>query len=428
MTSPRLLGFWPSRERLSQLAQKSGVRIFASLAWRHLAARMISALCLLVAASVYDLWVFADFGVYLAAMNIAGLILFMRYEGAIVGAANAQDASLAVKACVMIGGVMLIFVGCLVVLASGMGDIPWTLASLFVAGLAARGWLRLAVTYATRVGDFAVLARATAVQAVVQPALLLAFLATPMDGLIALALSDVAGHAVAALVAVWLQRRGLGQELAQPMDTGEIRGLLQRWSELPMFNLPGALMSTVFIATPLILTPMVADAHVAGALALAYRLLDLPTQLIGAAATPLVANRLQTDNGWSVGSVTKWLLIFSAIVLAAFGLVGIVVWLLAQFVTSPKWNEVLALVPPLVMFHAALAIAGPISEAGAQFRDQRVMTLTHGLAALMGGVVFTIMDETLVTSLLIIGGIAMARALAIIWRVSNVYGASLLSR
>jgi O-antigen/teichoic acid export membrane protein len=420
-------GFWLSPTRIATLIQRPAVRIFTGLAWRNLAARILSAMCLLVAAHTYELKVFADFGVYLAVMNIIGLLFFLRYESAIVGATSDEDALLAIKSCLAISILILAMVAIALLVATQTHQMSWLVAIFFVIGLAARGSLRLAVIYATRCGDFAVLARSTMIQAIVQPVLLLALLTTPLDGLLALVISDAVGHLVAMATALWLQRKGLGNVI-QPVSMHEILGLLKRWISLPLFNLPGTLMSSIFISAPLVLTPMIVDATTAGAFALAYRLLDFPTQLIGAAATPVVMNLFRTSNTRPLDAATRWLLAFSAVVLAAFGVLAFASFELSQFVTSPKWSQVLHMIPFFALFSASLAIAGPLYEAGSQFQDQRLMTIVHGLAAIAGGLAFMALNVPLPAILIIVSLIAFARALAVAWRVRILYGATLAAR
>jgi hypothetical protein len=399
------------------------IRQAAGLAWRYTAARAISAAGLFIAAAMYGPAAFALFGLYLATLNIGWIVVFLRYESAVVATADAEEARVLLKLCMVIGLVMLAALAPLTLAGVRVGWIPPVYAPLFIIALGARGVLRLALTVATRAGDFRALGRATLVQAVVQPIMLVALTRTSLHGATVMALSDAFGHGVAALVAVLGQGRALASIARQPMAWAELRGGASHWSSLPLLNLPGAVLSVSFATLPLIVVPLLADQDFAGLVALGFRILDIPTQLIGAATTPIFLHRLSAGSGadhrrFAILAITT----LAAFIVAAYGTLTFAALVVEPWLARTHWRGLVEVLPLFVGFSAGLALAGPLVEVGGLFREQRVMLMLHGVAFVAGLAAFALGGSAVGWSLAAVSVLAISRAAMLGWFVVSLAG------
>jgi hypothetical protein len=355
----------------------------AALAARYGAARLTAVVTLLIAAYFFTLDAFAAFGVYAALANLAWAGVFLRYENAVIAAGAEDEARAAVRLCAAVGALLWGLISLLVLASIALGLFPARLALFFPLGLAGRAALRLAMAASTREGDFPGLGRTVLIQALLQPLVLLALALALADGALCLVIADAVSHAVGAAY-LCARRRGLVLGSLEDFSRREVAATARRWASLPVLNLPGVLFGVAFAASPLLIMPLVAAPELAGAVALAVRLFDAPTQIVIAATAPVLMNRLRTAEHATAPVFGRRLMAgFAALIGAAF-LGSAVAFLLAvPWLEGTIFASLAPIVWPVAVFQGALAVAGPLAEACALYRRQTALALIH-LAALAG--------------------------------------------
>jgi hypothetical protein len=353
----------------------------AALAARYGAARLTAVVTLLVAAYFFTLEAFAAFGVYAALANLAWAGVFLRYENAVIAAGSEDEARAAVRLCAAVGALLWGLISLLALASVALGLFPARLALFFPLGLAGRAALRLAMAASTREGDFPGLGRAVLIQALVQPLVLLALALALSDGALCLVIADAAGHALAAAY-LCARRRGLVLGSLEGFSRREAAATARRWASLPVLNLPGALLGLAFAASPLLIMPLVAPPALAGAVALAVRLFDAPTQIVIAATAPVMMNRLRARDDVPAPVFGRRLMAgFAALIGAAFFALAAAFLLAMPWLKGTIFANLAPIIWPVAIFQGALAVAGPLAETCALYRHQTALTLIH-LAAL----------------------------------------------
>ena len=116
------------------------------------------------------------------------------------------------------------------------------------------------------------------------------------DDALCFVLADVIGHASGVAYLGWRQRRSFAG-LSSGWSWPALGIVARKWIGLPLYNLPGAFLALAFVMSPLLITPLSAAAVYAGHVALAYRIFDVPTQIITASSTPIFLHRLRPVAG-----------------------------------------------------------------------------------------------------------------------------------
>lgn len=270
------------------------------LGGRLTAARLISLASFPLVAMLYGPGPFGVFAAYVGLANIFWALMFARYELAIVPSRSEDEAKAITAAAMLLGLVVVVLAAVLAAAAYRYGWATPTFGQhaaavlLLPLSLAGRGSFRLALSWATRRGEFHVLANAAIGQAVAQIAVQLTLAFTPIDPVVALALGDVAGNSLASAAA---SAKMLGRRTGpwRPWPRAwEIRAAMRHWLQLPLFSLPSAILAICGASLPIIALPTLADPATAGHLALAIKLLDLPEQIVTTSTTPILQHRLAT--------------------------------------------------------------------------------------------------------------------------------------
>lgn len=365
------------------IARAAITRATLALALRLVAARGFSVVTLVVAAFVLDVRAFATFGIYASLISLAWVASFGRYENAIVAARHGYPVGDVVRLCAAVGSASWLAVAGLAVAAGTLGWVSGGLAVAFLAALAFRMALRIGTCAATRAGDLPRLGRVILVQAAIQAAALVAAVAARTDGALCLALADAAGYAGGA---VYLLRRHGGlvaPALAAAWRPRRLAAAARRWRALPLLNLPGTLVALAFGLAPLVVMPAFADPVTAGAVALAYRLFDVPTQILTATLTPVLMGRF----GPSGQALSR-----AGLVMLAGGIAGLYALGGTVLAAAIPWLGATGLahlgpvIAPVAAFQAGAALAAPLAEAASLHRDQWRLALIN-LAGLAGAAV-----------------------------------------
>jgi hypothetical protein len=400
-------------ERFRRVAGAKSARSAAGLALRYGGARATSVVTLLVAAYFFDLAAFAEFGVYLSLVNLAWAGIFLRYENAVIAADSEAAARRAVRLCAVAGGGLWAVLSLLALASIVLGIFPARLALLSPLALAARAAVRLAMAAATRRGDFRELGRMVLLQSLTQPFVLLALAFVLADGALCLVIADAAGQCLAAIYLCARQRDLVAGSLTG-WSRRELAATVRQWASLPILNLPGTLLGMAFAASPLLIMPLVAGPDLAGAVALAIRLFDVPTQIIIAATVPVLMNRLRASDGAPPVFGRLPMAGFSGLVGAAYAALALAFFAALPWLKDTIFGGLAPVVVPVAIFQGALTVAGPLAEACALYRRQTALTLIH-LAALgasgLGLVVAWLAGP--ITGLALLALAAVARTVAI---------------
>jgi hypothetical protein len=343
----------------------------------------MSVVTLIVAAWFVDIEAFAEFGVYQSFATLVWIAVFLRYDTAIVAASTDRESRAALRLCIAVGGVIWL-VASLAALGVGFGGlIRLKLVLFFPLAILARAMLRLVFAVTTRSGDFKGLGRASLVQSVVQPVALVLFVASPLsDDALCFVLADVIGHASGVAYLGWRQRRQfLG--LMDGWSRLALGIVARKWRSLPLYNLPGAFLSLAFVMSPLLIAPLSAAAVYAGHVALAYRIFDVPTQIITASSTPIFLHRLRPMAG-RVGAVFgRHMMVFLILLLGAgYAAVAGTIIAIDPWLDPTELADLPKVVPVIATFQLFVALAAPLNDSCALYPQQRWLVLINGLAVL----------------------------------------------
>lgn len=375
-------------------------RVMAS--FLHLAVSLVMARFLSVGALlVFSYFVgpepFASYGLYIAIVTILWIGVFGCYEQALFVCPDHEIAPIARLSCTV--AALVIAVVALVCLIIAMVH-PAFLDTLdgfslvIVAipfALAARASHRLLSNMATRAGTFVLVARSNWAQATVQGCLLLALLAAGMPAIVCLVAADVAGlAAVTAIIAAKLpQCRSI---LLAKLPKSALLSCARSWAAMPSWRLPMSLTSVAALSLPALTLPLFFPAALAGQLVFAMRILEIPSNVISDAASPMFQSQLssrQRSRRFAVRAVVA----LTALAVATFGIIAMVAWSLIPAFHETRWATGLASVAPLVIYFIGLTISAPLvgSVIGVAVEHSAAMWqlvflgLSAGAVALMAG-------------------------------------------
>lgn len=370
------------QRRAGRAIARKPVRDFALLSFRLVGARAMSVVTLVVAAWLVNIETFAEFGVYQTLATLAWLAMFLRYDAAIVGARDEAEAGDVLRLCVCVGLAIWLICSGLALWAGVLGLMDVALALLLPLSILFRGILRLAFATATRAGQFKDLGRASMVQSLLQPTVLIVLVLSPVHDVLCFAVADIVGHAGGVAFLLWRGRRNMAA-LGGGYSWPAMMATATQWKSLPLYNLPGSFLALAFVLSPLLIVPLVADDVLAGHAALAYRIFDVPTQIFTAAATPIFLNRLRPSSEWPNPIFGRHmmlgLLALSGSVYAAMA--GLLI-LADPWLADTALSGLPDVVLPIALFQLFAALAAPIGDACALYPQQRRLVLIHGLAVM----------------------------------------------
>lgn len=390
------------------------VRDALRLGSRLIGARAMSFVTLLVAAFFVKIETFAEFGVYQTAATLLWTACFLRYDAAILAAATEKGAHAALRLSIAVAAVLW-FVSSLCAVAAGFaGLVPVGLALLFPLSVLARILLRLTFLVATRDGDFSGIGRASLVQAFFQPLSLLAFVLTLQNGSIAFAVSDLIGHFAYGLYLAW-RKRDDRRPLRRGWDLATLRATAREWSGMPLYNLPGSFLSLAFVTSPLLIMPLTSSGVFAGHVALAFRIFDVPTQIITAASTPIFLHRLRPDERRRTRVFGRKMMVALFVPLTIlYGIMAAALVLADPWLRTTPLGGLANIVTVVAGFQLFVALAAPLNDSCALYPEQKRLALIHGLAVL--GSLCSCLIAYAVSpriALLVLAVLALSRAVAL---------------
>jgi len=369
---------------MEQVLKGRPMREALRLGGRLVTARLMSILTLVVAIFLVDVETFAEFGVYQTLATLASIALFLRYDTAIVSARSDAQARDVLRFCLCVGLTLWALFAAAAAIAGAAGLMRGSLALLLPFSILARGVLILSFGLTTRKGDFLGIGRAPLLQAAVQPTILLTLVLSPVEDVLCFAVADIAGHTASAAFLAFRRRR-VYADLPRGWSWNALRRVAREWRGLPLYNLPGSFLSIAFVTSPLMIMPLVADAVFAGHVALAYRIFDVPTQIITAASTPIFLNRLRPSEHRASPIFGRHIMMGLAVLLGlayagmATGLILADPWLQGSELAG--LSEV---VPLVAFFQLFIALAAPLTDSCSLYVQQKRLVFIQGLALGVG--------------------------------------------
>lgn len=395
-------------------ALRQGFGSAALLGLRFVQARLISVWGLLIAAIFCPPHIFTAFAVFSAAATFVSIPALMRLEAVFFRNGDRDQLGLAFRLAMASGAAFLGLVAVVLAVLVDIGRIAPAIALIFFLSLSARAVLRLLWSEATAEGDFRAIGNSNLVQALVQPVLMLLLIGIFGPKALALFLADALGHVTAAAYLVKRRRDSLFA-LARPRLWSR-HGLVwaaQRWHDAPRILLPSALLSFGFTVAPLLALPYAGNPLLAAHVALAMRLLDVPTQMFGTMSGPLLLNRLRTQQG---PRRQFWVRLATlALVAGAIGLfvpIAIGAHLFGGVFDDSKWEGVGDVIAVMALFYGGLALFNPLHEIAALSRNTAWQLAANAIALL--SIVATILWFGALSSelLIAVGLVSVARAAA----------------
>lgn len=368
---------------LRAVASSSGALAGAMLGMRYLQARFISIWGLLIAAFLCPPQAFAAFAIYSAIANALAIGAMLRFEAVFFQSKGARRLGQAVRLSIATGsGFLLAMAGLALVLVLSDRLAP-VHALLFLLSLAGRAGMRLLVAEATADSDFGPIGNSGIVQALVQPVLMLALILSFGAYAEVLFAADAFGH-LATAAYLWTRRRQSLKRLVGQRNWSwrELVLSARRWRIAPSFFLPSALLSFGFAITPLLMLPLAGSAVLAAQVALAMRLLDVPTQMFGAVSVPLSMSNLRRVEGLARRRRVR-LLTLGLVVLAGalFLAIAGTSFVLDHWLAGTRWQGLGIVTAILCIFFAGVALVNPLSEIGTLASDPR-----HAMIANAAGI------------------------------------------
>lgn len=358
-----------------------GVLAGLMLALRYVQARMLSIWGLLIAAYLCPPQAFAAFAIYAALANVLSIATLLRFEAVFFQSSDSTSLGRAFRLSLATGGCFLALAGLGALVSAAAGLVPATQAGLFLLSLAGRAVIRLVIAEATADGDFGTIGNTGICQAVVQPSAMLLLILCFGASSTSLFAADAIGHLIAAL---YICRRRLPSLTSLSARAAwswhELRAAAWRWRAAPTFFLPSTLLSFGFSIAPLLALPFAGNAVLAAQVALAMRLLDVPTQMFGAVSGPLLMSHLrapQWQNHRRVRLMTGGLLVLAT---AMFVAIAGVALFADQWLVGTRWQGVGMIMAVLAAFYAGVALVSPLTEIGTIASDPQHAMLANAAA------------------------------------------------
>lgn len=397
-------------------AARVGLAAGLLLALRFVQARFLSVWGLLVAAALCPAQAFADFAVFSAFVSFVSIAALLRLEAIFFQNSSHERLGRAFRLALATGAGFLGLAALGVVAAVAAGKIAPAVGALFLVSLAGRAILRLVSAEAMAEGDFQAIGNGNVLQALVQPATMLLLIWTLGATSLSLFAADAIGHAVTAGYLLWRRRCALMMLVAPAFwSLHELVSSTHRWRAAPRLLLPSALLSYGFTVVPLMALPYGSNPMLAAHVALAMRLLEVPTQMFAAVSVPLVLNSLRTQSGvgrqgW-VRILTLGLLAGAAVLFAAIAVAAMTADALLD---ATQWAGIGEIVAIMALFYGGIALVTPLHEITSLSRHPRRQVATNAVALLAAVLAMLWFDTLSLPLLCVIGLVSLARMLALI--------------
>ncbi len=395
-------------------AARAGLASGLMLALRFVQARFLSVWGLLIAAALCPAQVFADFAVYSALANFIAIAALLRFEAVFFQNSDHDHLARAFRLAAVAGAGFLAVSTLIVAAGSAAGWVVAGYGALFLVSLASRAIIRLVTSEATAEGDFAAIGNINIIQALVQPGTMIALIWSAGATSMSLFAADAIGHAVSALYLLWRRRAALALLIRRgSWSRAELRESASRWRSAPRLLLPSALLSFGFMVAPLLALPYAANPLLAAHVALAMRLLEVPTQMFAAVSVPLALSSLRSRpvarrQSW-VRFITLWLVVAAAGLFAAIALAALAADVLLD---DTQWSGIGHVVAIMTLFYGGIALVTPLHEIAALSRHPRRQVAANAISLAAVAAVMVVSGPLSMALLGAVGVVSIARMLA----------------
>lgn len=395
-------------------AKRSGLRNGLMLGLRYIQARFLSVWGLLLAAALCPPQVFADFAIFAALANFVAIAVSLRFEAVFFQNSDRLRLGRAFRLAVAASAAFLGVTTLVILLAATQGWLLRGFGALFLISLASRAAIRLIMAESTAEGDFATIGNSNLVQALVQPGMMLLLIWPLGPTALALFAADAFGHVVAAGYLAWRRREALIR-LMRPGDWSgaELLQSARLWHTSPSYLLPSALLSFGFTIAPLLALPASGNPVLAAHVALAMRLLEMPSQLFAAVVIPLVMSDLRKFEGGERQGRARLLILGMVAIVASLFLGIAIVAESADFVLDgTQWEGVGEVVAILALFFGCSALVAPLQEIGSLSLHPRRQMAVNAVALAAIALVLGSYGTLSLSLLTAVGLVSLARLLA----------------
>jgi len=385
-----------------------------SAAFYLFAMRALSAIGFMIALWLCPIHVFANLGMYLAALSLAAIVVFGRYELLIIGARDERRCATAFHLCIIFGSTVII-----TALVFGFTVIRPFVAPHFVilfgCALFARAWLRLGLVFATRHGRYNRAVKALLPHTIGQPLALVQLLRHGYDPLIAFMLSDIVGHLIAAACVCASEWTAFQTNSKTKAHFSDMWAMARDNFRLPTINLTAAASAFSFAVAPLFLLPAVPNGILAGTLAMLFRILDLPTALTIGSVGPILMKEVADRNGPGNRSILRGIFLLpAAIAVGVFGLISLGGFTLNSLHIIPSWHVALTVLPVVALFQASIAATSPLIDIAALTGRQKGLVALNVFSAGLAALVLLTCSSDLILAILVAGAIGFSRVIAML--------------
>lgn len=381
------------------------------LALSLLSIRVLSVTGLGIALWLCPVQTFANLGLYLAAVNLATLAVFGRYELLIIAADGERKCADALHLCILTGAVAIVMTLAVAITVQHMFVTYVTLS--FAGGLFSRAWLRLSLTLATRYGRYQRAVKALVPHAIGQPLILVYLIYNGHNPFLAFVLSDFFGQLIAAVCVCWSERESFISILRQPIRLRAVSTLASLNLGLPTLNLTAAASAFLFATAPLFYLPSVPNGILAGTLGLVFRLLELPTNLASASLGPILLKEIADRNRYGRVWVSRAAFLMPPVIaLVVFGLISLGGFTLNTLELASSWHMALTILPVVALFQAGITAAMPLIDMATLAGRQKGLFTLNIVAVLLAGIALLLWRDDPIFAILIAGSVGFARVLA----------------
>jgi hypothetical protein len=353
------------------------LRLFARLLSVQLVARLLSGISILASVWLFAPAEFVRFGALLAVLTLASAVQFLRYDYTIASAVGPAELRSAIRLTAVVGLVVWLAMAVMATLAVRLDIVGADMAGLFLLALAGRGLCRLLGRIGVRDGEFRLLGQSSLAFSGSQPAVVVLAFLSGANGSVAMAMTDIIGNALASLLLAWHYRASLRVWFRLWEDTPGMIAMARRWASLPLVNLPSTLLAVSFATVPVLVVLNMLEADMAGHFALAFRLLDVPSQILAAAISPIAMNRFTRRNS-DQRPYRDPELAFGLVVAvgAVFGGISLAGFMIEPWLAGTGWQGFSTYVPLVALFQGGIAMTLPLLEiAGVQHSQRRLFVL-----------------------------------------------------
>lgn len=390
--------------RLSGMNRTRNVIMFAA------SARIVSAFLGLAMAFLVAPAAFGFYGRFQAIGLVFSVFACLRFERAVVSAPRLREAvqvtSLALR---LLPFTALVAVAAAFLLApdlTGQANAAALAVALWLAFLG-RGLMLVGISWLLRTGRQNALSGMMLLQAIIQFAAQLLLLQLHVPVLLALILGEVVGAGAAMAYASFSNIR----LVALAGRTSPRAGLIGRWYDLIVFNMPATLAAQVFLALPLIAVGHLADPATIGHVALAIKISDAPMALLTSVATSWtvaagVWRGINTRSHFVLSAIFLGAVVTCAASLVAAALVA------GPFMPGERLSAMLAYIPIATALSAAVALGGPHADLVPYAGAERRAFLIHA-AALLAGISIMLHEADPTAALGAFAAVALCRSIAL---------------